>query len=155
MQTQTNLDSVLGLLRYVEREIDAVPAGSRQALVTGPHTEALETALEHKGYAIDRSGSQAWADLDLVVAAGAGDGLRAPFLLDRAILALNPEARVILATPELSHRLESRLRAAGFLVRIRALDAAAGEHDVQATALAKGSPFVYDAVLVRRRQSRR
>jgi hypothetical protein len=155
MQTQTTLDSVFGLLRYVEREIEAVPAGSRQALVAAPHTEVLEAALERKGYAIDRSGSHAWAEIDLVVAAGADVGLRSPFLLDRAIFALNPEARVILASPELSHRLESRLRAAGFLVRIKALDAAAGEHDLQATTVAKGSALVYDAVLVRRRQSRR
>src|SRR5262245_31194580 len=157
MKTQTTLDSIQALVRYAEREIEGVPAGSRQALVTGPTTETLETALARKGYTIDRSGSHAWANLDLVIAAGTGDGLRAPFLLERAILALNPEARLILATPELSHRLESRLRAAGFLVRIRALDAAAaGDHDLQASAAATGgTPFLYDAILVRRRQSRR
>jgi hypothetical protein len=146
MQTQTTYHSLATLAAYVEREIAAIPAGTRRALAHGPAAEAVSAALALKGYDVQRSGAPSWTGLDLVFADGGSDKAMTPLQLDRVIAALNPEARVVLITPDLSHRLERRLRAAGFLVRIRGADA---------TGPVSGTPYVYDAVLVRRRHSLR
>src|SRR5262245_46708464 len=106
MQTQPTFDSLAALASYAEREIEDAPAGGRLALVSGVASEAVGATLAHKGYAVQRSGAQPWAGIDLVFAAGSSDTLMTPLLLDRVLLALNPDARVILVTPDPSNRLE-------------------------------------------------
>lgn len=156
MQTQKTFEQAEALVSYVEQEIREVPTGSRLAWVSGPATEAVTRTLMRKGYCVQASNSTPRQGLDLVVVMNA-DETFAPAVAESAVLSLNHEGRLIVAEAEPSQRQERRLRAHGFLVRIKRLGPVDLDDELSGT-VAAASPsalHIYDAHLVRRRQSLR